>query len=120
MATEHQPTIVCFLGFRATADTLETFRPAAWDLAMKTGARVLSVACASAAELSHTAPVEAGLAAYAWLLGEGCDVDRTTFAHDPSGGPLVAAIRVAAATRGLPLPPNDHTVAVIRCGPRSR
>lgn len=113
VATKHQPTMVCFLSSGGTVDALEQIRPSAWDLAMRTGARVLSVACSACTEPSpHTAAVKAGLTAYAWLLSEGCDLDRTTFAHEPGGGPLVEGIRVGAVIRGLPVPAYDTETTI--------
>jgi hypothetical protein len=58
VATDRQPTVVYF--------HLGDGRPAACDLALATGARVLSVPCPSGAG--------PGVAAYTWLLGEGVNL----------------------------------------------
>ena len=79
-------------------------RPAAQELAVATGARVLTVACSPEGAPSHDAAVERGLAAYAWLLCEGCEVDLTAFTDNLAGAVLAQAILVAAARQGLPAP----------------
>jgi len=103
-ATETQPTIVYFLGSADGPGALERSRRLAGELAVNTRARVLTVACSSRGEASSTAAVEAGVAAYAWLLGEGCDPESTVFTHDATSAPLVAAILLAAGKDGLPVP----------------
>jgi acetyl esterase/lipase len=99
-ATEGQPTFVYFLSGGYGGDALEQSRPSAERLALASGARVLTVACSP----PHAVAIEAGIAAYAWLIGEGCDVDRTMFVHDTSAASVVDAIVVEASTRGLPVP----------------
>ena len=94
VATPDQPTIVYLHGGRSAGGSLETVRPLARELAIVTGARVLSVECATAAD---------AVTAYAWLCGEGLDVDTTTFAGAPADGDL-PAVRLAVAGFGLPLP----------------
>lgn len=107
VATTGQPTIVYFLSDGSPEDSLERGRPSAGDLATATGARVLTVACSPNGEPSLAAAVERGIAAYAWLLGEGSDLDLTAFTHDSTSAALVEAILVAARNRGLPLPEGD-------------
>lgn len=93
-ATRGQPTIVDFLRAGDGVCPLERYRPSAHEIAVTTGARILTVACRA---------VEDGLSAYLWLLGEGCDTKATAFT-DPVGGTLAAAVLEAASLRGLPLP----------------
>lgn len=109
-ADEDQATLVYFLGAGQTQDALEFARPMAEQLAALAGARVLSVACQSGPRRSLAGAVEAGLTAYSWLLGEGCDVALTTFVSSPSDAGLVGAVRAAAARRGLPLPAGGISV----------
>lgn len=104
VATEGQPTIVYFVSGGYGVDALEQSRPAAGHLAVATGARVLTVACSYERQPSHAAAVERGIAAYAWLLGEGCDLHLTAVTHDPTGALLVEAILVGAGNHGLPVP----------------
>lgn len=104
VATECQPTVVFFLGCGYGMDSLERSRRSAGDLAVSTGARVLTVACSAPGEPLSRAAVEAGVAAYAWLIGEGCNLDLTAFTHDSSGAALVEAILLEAISDGLPVP----------------
>lgn len=97
VATEGQPTIVYLLS--GGVDALEQRRPSAGDLAVATGARVFTVACLPQGTPSSHAAVENGMAAYTWLLGEGCDLDVTVFTHDPMDAWLVDAILVTAVER---------------------
>lgn len=94
VATLDQPTIIYLHGGAFTRGSLETVRPPAAELAVVTGARVLSVECATVAD---------GVTAYAWLLGEGLDVDTTTLVSAPTDDG-VAAGRLALEEFGLPLP----------------
>ena len=97
-----QATLVYFLsdGHR---DSLHRSRPIGERLAAVTGARVLTVACPVGCA-GYPAAVEAGLTAFTWLLGEGCDVGLTAFVTDHSNDELVVDILIAAANRGLPIP----------------
>ena len=106
VATEGQPTTVYFVTTASDGDALEKSRPSAGSLAFLTGARVLSVACPPMGT-SLAASVEQGIAAYAWLLNEGCDSDRTAFTYDLIGGLLVKALLVTIRQRSLP-PPRCH------------
>lgn len=90
-----QPTIVLFHRSRSFGFPLEAVRPLAARLAMVTTARVLSVACRSTAD---------AVTAYAWLLGEGLDLETTSFVGGPADGGLPAAVGLAANEIGLPTP----------------
>ena len=103
-AREGQPTIVYFLSASCCVGALDDSRLSAGELARATGARVLTVACLPEGEGIDAAAVERGIAAYAWLIGEGCNLDLTAFTHDPTGAPLMEAILVTARNDGLPLP----------------
>jgi hypothetical protein len=74
-ATPGQPTIVLF--YDPSASHHERVRMVAGELAVRTGARVLTVECMTAWD---------GLTAYAWLLGEGLDSETTSFTGDPAIG----------------------------------
>ena len=103
-ASEDQPTLVFFVADRHVGDAIETTRPLAWNLAVATRARVLTVACASGDGVVHGGTVEEGVAAYAWLLGEGCDLDLTAFVSERAEISLATAVLFAAVRRGLPPP----------------
>jgi hypothetical protein len=106
-ASEGQATFVYFQSGGCGGDPFEQSRRPAGDLAAFTGARVLEVACLSGGTFSPTSPtspVERGVGAYAWLVGEGCDVGSTAFTHEAGAASLVDAILLAARERGLPLP----------------
>jgi hypothetical protein len=62
------------------------------------------VDCSSNGRRSQAVAVEKGIAAYAWLLGEGCDVGKTVFSQVSTGVGLVAPILLVATNRGLPIP----------------
>ena len=106
VATNGQPTIVYFVSDGYGGDALEQCRPTARHLALASGARVFTVDCS--AQGSRAVAVQRGIAAYAWLLGEGCDGDLTTFAHESTGASLVEALLMAAKREGLPLPAAIH------------
>ena len=103
VATLGQPTIVYFHGSRFASGSLEKVRPQAAELAIITGARVLSV---------ESCTVEDGLTAYVWLLREGLDRQTTIFLGPPGNGRLPSAVLLAAAALGLPLPAGSQTVSL--------
>jgi hypothetical protein len=93
VATVGQATLLIF-----DAGDRQTSRgERAGHLAVTTGARVLRVDCRPAGTL--LSPIEAGVAAYEWLLGEGLDLARATFV-----GRYAAGVRDAACRKGLPVP----------------
>lgn len=98
VATAGQPTYVLFSDGRSGIEALTAGRELAREIAIATGARVLSIGCRSAT-------VDDGVTAYGWLLGEGLDLHTTCFVIDPAGGGLASAVTAAAKARGLPVPP---------------
>jgi hypothetical protein len=88
-ATVRQPTLVCFPGPASDGVDLAT------RLAVRTGARVLTVGGAS---------VEDGVAAWRWLLREGCDTGTTTFVGTAAGSVLAFDVLAEADHLGLALP----------------
>ena len=97
-ATEGQPTLVLFLDLPCDPDPLETGRLRAGRLAATTRARVITVACRGT--------VERAVAAYAWLLREGCDPETTSFVCDSDDASLLPAI--LGTVRAAALPPPKH------------
>ena len=116
VATEGQLTLVYFVKGGYGVEALQRNRPSARDIAVVTGARVLTVACSQRGKPSDIAAVNRGLNAYAWLLSEGCDVDQTAFTHDANGAALAESILVVARNQGLPVPAGG----IWPCRPRSR
>ena len=104
VATAGQPTLVYFHGHGSGRDALTVGRRLAANLALATGARVFSVGCRLAREQSQAAAIEDGVAAYVWLLGEGCDLDTTAFISDFSSGARAVGVLRSARDGGLPLP----------------
>lgn len=104
VATHGQRTFVYFLRDGDRPGALTRSRPSAESFAVATGARVLTVACSSPRQTSQAAAIEDGLAAYAWLIGEGCDPLSTAFIDDSTGAELAEAVLVAAKNQGLPVP----------------
>lgn len=90
VATAGQETIIFFRPGKGSTQTDE--HDHAVRLALVTGARVLRVVCTTAVD---------GATAYAWLLGEGLDLNATKLAGSTA---LLAAVRAEAIDRGLPLP----------------
>ena len=88
-ATVGQPTLVCFPGPESDGFDLAT------RLAMRTGARVLTVGGAS---------VEDGVTAWRWLLHEGCDTATTSFVGTSAGSVLAFDVLAEAGHCDLPLP----------------
>ncbi len=102
VATPGQPTVVHFVvGGR---DTLDQVRPGAATRAFTTGARVLVVACGQRTEDGEATQIDRAVRAYAWLVGEGCDVTSTVFSADPSDERLPWKVYDAVRSRGLPRP----------------
>ena len=95
VATPGQQTILLLHRSRAAGAAREALRSWAGRLAVTTGARILNVECSNASD---------GVTAYAWLLGEGLDLDTTTFLGSPADGDLPYALQRAAEGLGLPLP----------------
>ena len=105
VATPGQPTYILFSGARSGAEALTAGRELARETAIATGARVFSVGCRCVPGGLEGAAVDDGVTAYAWLLGEGLDLQATCFIMDPAGGGLACAVAAAAEARGLPIPP---------------
>ena len=97
VATLDQATFVCLSTGQSGDEALRAGRPAAHELAAATGARVLSVGCRA---------VDDGVDAWAWLLGEGVDLASAAFIVGFGSEQLAAAVRSAAQSRGLPVPPS--------------
>ena len=104
VATEGQRTIVYFVRGGFGVDALERRRHLAGDLAVGTRARVLTIDCSAQGNTSQAAAVENGVVAYAWLVGEGCNLDLTGFNDDSTSAWLAEAILVAATKEGLAVP----------------
>lgn len=110
VATVGQPTIVYFHRSPTIGASLNDARLQAVKLAVVTGARVLTVDCAT---------VRHGVIAYAWLLAEGLDLDTTTFLDQrqpANGDATAAAVRRAARYAGLPLPRGPTLHLPGECG----
>ena len=66
------------------------------------------VACRQHTAQLFSAAVEDGVAAYAWLLGEGCDANTTVFSSESFDEDLVAGIvELAGSGLGLPIPADQ-------------
>lgn len=104
VATEGQLTLVQFLGGGYGRDSLERSRPLAANLALNTGFRILTVPCRLGPDDAESVAVDRVLAAYRWLLCEGCDLDAAAFTVKASDHALIAAIGRAAIALNLPLP----------------
>ena len=98
VATAGQWTLIC-LGTSSGSASLDVARRLARKLAMNTGARVLNVGCRPAAA------VDDGIAALAWLIGEGTDLERTAFIDDGHCGDAIVNVLSGAMDQGLPVPP---------------
>lgn len=101
VASSGQPTVVYFHASELGRDPLDQARRLAGRIAVVTGARVLTVGCPAVRRGSRSA-VFAGVAAYRWLLAEGCGLERTAFFSSDES--LATAILAAAWNDGLPLP----------------
>ena len=107
MATVDQETIVYFSPDKPSRGSNDGHDHAV-RLALVTGARVLRVECTMALD---------GATAYAWLLGEGLDLNTTTFAGPTA---LLTAVRAEAVRRALPLPHNLVAERVLGLPPEPR
>jgi acetyl esterase/lipase len=105
LASTDQQTLVYFVDGVDPAACVERIRGVAQDLAVETGARVLTIGCRRGPEHPHPTAIEDGVAAYTWLLQEGCNLKRTAFVQDSTNTDLVAAILRAARrpSAGYPL-----------------
>ena len=104
LATDSQTTVVHLLDSDGNADATQESQAGAEQLAIATGARVLMVSCRSHPAQSLMGRVERGIAAYTWLLGEGCDLALSAFSYDAANLSLLHAVRPAANARRIPLP----------------
>lgn len=98
VAAPAQPTIVAF--HRGRPDDHQTARWFARQLAASTGARVLNVRCDNVSD---------AVTAYAWLLGEGLDVEKTSVVSARGDRTLIAAVRRSAKQLGLRRPAELHS-----------
>ena len=67
-------------------------------------ADVLVIDYRLAPENPFPAPVEDAVAAYKWLIGQGCDPAGVAIAGDSAGGGLTVATLVSLRDHGIPLP----------------
>ena len=67
-------------------------------------ADVLVIDYRLAPEHPFPAPVEDAVAAYKWLIGQGCDPAGVAIAGDSAGGGLTVATLVSLRDHGIPLP----------------
>ena len=104
VATAAQPTLVYFLSAGDRTDLFGRVRLTTGTLAVVTGARVLVVACSPRGDHGYAAAVRNGMAAYKWLIGEGCDLARTVFRQDATGVCLAEGVLFGLRRQGLPLP----------------
>jgi acetyl esterase/lipase len=74
------------------------------QLAVRAGARAVSVDYRLAPEHPYPAAPQDALAAYRALLDEGVPASRIAFAGDSAGGGLAVTVLVAAREAGLPMP----------------
>ena len=110
-ATVGQSTLVYLLSGPDGPCALDRYRPAARELARSTGARVLMVDCGDEAAGSEQAALDAGVAAFAWLVGEGSDLALTSFVGNRSEGSFIDDVVEALRRRALPVPAGallDH------------
>ena len=85
-ATVDQMTLVVFAGDGHAPMEFDATRRLAGNLAVATGARVLLIGCRAGSE-SLDDVVRDGLDGYAWLLGEGVDLETTALIAPPSRRP---------------------------------
>lgn len=95
-----QPTLVIFSGYRHDAWAARTASRLAEDLAITTRARVFVV---SSRPWTPRDEIEDALDAYAWLLGEGVDLETTTLIVPMADG-FAATLLRSFRLRGLPVP----------------
>jgi acetyl esterase/lipase len=103
IATVGQETYIYFHQSRRGQQPNRRHHGFAQDLAVATGARVFAVACRRDPSRPRSA-VEDGIAAYAWLLGEGVDLETTAFIGGKGRDCLGGKVLQAARDRGLPVP----------------
>jgi acetyl esterase/lipase len=87
-----------------TVGSINTHRDLAGRVSRAAGARVLLIQYRLAPEHPHPAAVDDAMAAYRWLLAQGCDPRRLSIAGDSAGGGLTVATLVALRDAGAPLP----------------
>lgn len=103
-ATPDQMTVLYFRVGPAPSTAVDAARPVAAELAKATGGRVLSVGCRGESLPPSSSAVDDGLAAFAWLLGEGCDPALTVFVANRETAALAHTVFQAARDSGLPIP----------------
>lgn len=96
--------VVYLHGGAYSLGSLATHRHLCAALALRAGARVMSVGYRLAPETRWPGAVEDALACYRGLLDAGYEAERIAFAGDSAGGGLAFALLVAARAAGLPDP----------------
>jgi epsilon-lactone hydrolase len=84
--------------------SLNTHRALAGRISRAAKARVLVIEYRLAPEHPFPAAVEDSVAAYRWMLAQGCNPKRVAVAGDSAGGGLTVAALVAIRDAKLPLP----------------
>jgi acetyl esterase/lipase len=84
--------------------SMRTHRVPLSRLSRAAGVRVLGLEYRLAPENPFPAALEDSVAAYRWLLSEGCDPGKITIGGDSAGGGLTMAVLVALRYLGEPMP----------------
>lgn len=101
---ESRPVLVYFHAGGYTIGSITSHRPLATQLALATGARVLSVDYRLGPEHPYPAAVDDAMAAYRYVRKRGVEPGAIAFAGDSAGGGLAAASLVALREAGEALP----------------
>ncbi len=82
----------------------KSHRGLTFQLAKEARADVFSLDYRMAPEHPFPAAVDDAIAAYQWLLDQGCDPAKLVIAGDSAGGGLTLALLLSCKERGLPMP----------------
>ncbi|HEY2389490.1 MAG TPA: alpha/beta hydrolase [Candidatus Binatia bacterium] len=109
--TRHDRVVLYFHGGGYFAGSARSWRLMSGELGRLTRARSFSVDYRLAPEHPYPAALDDGVAAYRWLLGQGCPPTGIAVAGDSCGAGLAVAVMMRARAAGLPLPAAAYLVS---------
>jgi acetyl esterase/lipase len=103
--------VLYFHGGGYFAGSARSWRLMSGELGRRARARSFSVDYRLAPEHPYPAALDDGVAAYRWLLNQGCPAEGITVAGDSCGAALAVAVMMRARATGLPLPAAAYLVS---------
>jgi monoterpene epsilon-lactone hydrolase len=93
------------------AGSARSWRPISGEIGRAATVRSFSADYRLAPEHPYPAALDDCMAAYRWLLNQGCHADKLVIAGDSSGAGLAVAVMLRARDAGLPLPAGAYLIS---------